>query len=164
MIPKPVLEKGRNHMRKTVLCLAITCIGLAAAVSLSAAGAPGVTVLDSLQNTYSPVTFDHEKHAAIAGNCAACHHEHSAGAGLPCKQCHSLTPATFKKTAVHSFMPCKNCHGALNRDDPGTPGLKVAYHRACFTCHRGMGNIGTDPRGCTELCHAKKPDKLRAAR
>jgi hypothetical protein len=152
-------------MRRTIGILVILCLGLAAAVSLAASThVPGMIVLDSLQNAYSPVKFDHGKHAAIADNCAACHHEHSAGAGLPCKQCHALTPAAFKQSAIHSFMPCKNCHGALDRDNPGTPGLKVAYHRACFSCHRGMANIGTDPRGCTELCHAKAPDKVRAKR
>ncbi len=151
-------------MRHAVSTFLIFCFLLAVPVVVAAVNMPGVSVLDSLQNTYSPVIFDHGKHTAIAGNCAVCHHEHSAGAGLPCKQCHSISPATFKKTAVHSFMPCKNCHGAFDRDNPGTPSLKQAYHRACFSCHRGMGNIGTDPRGCAELCHSKEPEKPRAAR
>jgi hypothetical protein len=35
------------------------------------------------------------------------------------------------------------------------PGLKIALHRTCFQCHKGMGDIGTDPKGCTQICHAK---------
>ncbi len=40
------------------------------------------------------------------------------------------------------------------------PGLKTAYHKQCFSCHRGMGNIGTDPKGCAEICHAKRAEKV----
>lgn|SRR5512143_373511 len=150
-------------MRSSVCALLILFFGLAPALpTAAAAGAPGTTTLDSLQESYAPVVFDHEKHTQIAGACATCHHEH--GAGLTCKQCHAIAPSTFRKSVVHSFMPCKNCHGVFDPDNPSMPGLKTAYHRACFTCHRGMGNIGTDPRGCAELCHAKEPRKQRAMR
>lgn len=148
-------------MKKTIsLAIVIGLCMLAAASLIAAAAAPGVRVLDSLKDAYTPVKFDHPKHAAIAGSCAACHHEHKMGEGLPCKQCHSLKPETFKNSVVHSFMPCKNCHGAYDRDNAGMPGLKTAYHRACFTCHRGMGDIGADPKGCTELCHERRSDKI----
>jgi hypothetical protein len=57
-------------------------------------------------------------------------------------------------------MACKSCHTTADRDNARMPGLKTAYHKQCFTCHRGMGAIGTDPKGCAELCHAKSADKV----
>lgn len=143
----------------TSIVIAFLCI-LAAPFIGAAADAPGVRVLGSLKDAYAPVIFDHPKHAAIAASCAACHHEHAMGSGLPCKQCHALTPATFRNSVSHSFSSCKSCHGEFDRDNAGMPGLKTAYHRRCFTCHRGMGDIGTDPKGCTELCHARKADRV----
>jgi hypothetical protein len=56
-------------------------------------------------------------------------------------------------------MPCKNCHGAFDRDNAGMPGLKEAYHRKCFSCHRGMAGIGTDPKGCARMCHVRQSEK-----
>jgi len=148
-------------MRK-VLSIAIVlslCL-LAAAFVNAAAEEPGVRILDSIKDVYTPVKFDHPKHVSIAGNCSACHHEHGMADGLPCKQCHALTPQTFKNSVNHSFMPCKNCHTTADRDNASMPGLKTAYHKQCFTCHRGMGNIGTDPKGCAEICHARNADKV----
>ena len=142
------------------ITLVLSLCLLGAAYLGFAASAPGVRVLDSLKDAYTSVRFDHPKHVAIAGNCAACHHEHSAGNGLPCKQCHALTPTAFKNSVRNSFTPCKNCHGAFDRDNPRMPGLKTAYHRQCFTCHRGMNDIGSSPKGCTETCHAKRQEKV----
>ena len=65
------------------------------------------------------------------------------------------------KSVSQRFIPCNGCHADADPDNPGMPGLKTAYHRQCFTCHRGMGNIGTDPKGCAELCHAKEAGKER---
>lgn len=135
------------------------CLLAAANVSV-AADAPGPRVLDSIKNVYAPVQFDHPKHVSIAGNCSACHHEHNIADGLPCKQCHALTPQTFKNSASHSFIACKNCHTTADRDNARMPGLKTAYHKQCFKCHRGMGNIGMDPKGCAEMCHAKRADTV----
>lgn len=147
---------------KKIFCttIALSLCLAAAAFGGSAVEGPGVRVLDSIKNAYSPVTFDHAKHVSLAGNCASCHHEHTMGEGLPCKQCHAITPAVFKSSVSHSFMACKTCHGTFDRDNAAMPGLKTAYHVKCFSCHRGMGNIGTDPKGCAELCHEKKADKL----
>ena len=133
---------------------------LGAAYPGVAANAPGVRVLDSIKDAYVPVKFDHPKHVAIAGSCSACHHEHNLGEGLPCKQCHTLTPSAFKNSANHSFTACKDCHGTFDRDNAAMPGLKTAYHKQCFKCHRGMGNIGTDPKGCAEVCHARRANKI----
>jgi len=133
---------------------------LAAAFVGAAADAPGTRVLDSIKDVYAPVNFDHAKHVSLAGSCSACHHEHTIADGLPCKQCHALNPQAFKNSVSHGFMACKSCHGAFDRDNAGMPGLKTAYHKQCFTCHRGMGGIGTDPKGCAEVCHAKKADSV----
>ncbi len=137
----------------------VPCIVFLTAI-VPASGAPGIRILDSIKDTYSSVRFDHPKHVAIADSCATCHHEHSIAKGLPCKQCHSLTPAAFKNSVNNNFMACANCHGAYDPDNPRIPGLKTAYHKVCFSCHRGMAGIGTDPRGCAELCHSKKSDKV----
>ena len=168
-------------MRKILSTTVVLSLCLLAAAYVSAAAeAPGIRVLDSIKDIYTPVKFDHPKHVSLAGSCSACHHEHGIADGLPCKQCHALTPQSFKNSVSHSFMACKNCHGS-DRDNakapvfgtagaehPGAqtkisrdmPGLKTAYHKQCFSCHRGMGNIGTDPKGCAEICHAKKADKV----
>lgn len=147
-------------IKKTSLTIILSLCLIIAAYFSSAAEGPGVRVLDSIKDVYGPVKLDHAKHAAIAGNCAACHHEHSMGEGFPCKQCHTISPTAFKNAVSHSFMACRNCHGVFDRDNAAMPGLKTAYHQQCFKCHRGMGNIGLDPKGCTELCHAKRTEKL----
>jgi len=135
------------------------CILFAAAyLSAGEMRQPGVRVLGSLSDKYTTVTFDHSKHVTIAGNCAACHH-HGNGATSTCKECHALSSAAFKSSLIASFMPCTNCHGAYDRENASMPGLKVAYHKKCFECHRGMGDIGLNPKGCTELCHAQKAPK-----
>lgn len=121
----------------------------------SAARLPGVRVLGSISEQYNAVTFDHQKHVSLADKCAACHH-HGNGNTSSCKECHSLSSSAFKSSVVNNFMACSNCHSSSDRDNPAVPGLKVAYHQKCFECHRGMGNIGLDPKGCTEICHAKK--------
>lgn len=120
----------------------------------SASNLPGTRMLSSISEKYNPVKFDHQKHVALAGNCAACHHHPKEASS--CKECHGVTPASFKGSVVNSFIACSNCHSSADRDNPAMPGLKVAYHKKCFECHRGMGDIGSDPKGCTEICHAKK--------
>jgi len=115
----------------------------------------GLFKLDSLADKYEAVQFDHAKHISMVDNCGTCHHEHASNS-LICMDCHSVSKSTFQTSVVRSFMACKNCHDSVNRDNPGMPGLKAAYHRVSFDCHRGMGNVGMEPKGCSELCHAKK--------
>ncbi len=134
---------------------------VAGGILSSASDLPGTRMLSSISEKYNPVKFDHAKHVGIAGNCAACHH-HGNGNTSSCKECHGLTPAAFKGSVVNSFIACSNCHSSADRDNPAMPGLKVAYHQKCFECHRGMGNIGLDPKGCTEICHAKKSQTASA--
>ena len=117
---------------------------------------PDIVTLDTLVDKYEAVLFTHERHVTYAGNCATCHHEHENFGAFPCKDCHSVSPSLFKKEVTRNFMSCKNCHSVPDPATPGTPSLKVAYHNQCFQCHKGMGKVGVDPKGCAELCHAKR--------
>jgi Doubled CXXCH motif (Paired_CXXCH_1) len=140
-----------------ILFIAGICMAFAGSVHAgNAAKAPTVATLDSLSNKYGPVIFDHAKHVAIAANCGTCHHQHSNFSTLPCKECHSLDAAAFRNSVVNNFMACRNCHGSYDRSNPKMPGLKTAYHQQCFQCHRGMGEVGVSPAGCTIMCHGKK--------
>jgi len=148
-------------MRKIVSLFLFAGLCLLFATSLYAGNsAPGVVKLDSLSDKYEPVRFDHAKHVPMADGCGACHHQHGDSGTLPCKDCHAVTPSVFKNSVTNSFMACKNCHGTFERDAPNMPGLRTAYHSTCFKCHRGMGNVGLDPKGCAEMCHAKKEQKV----
>jgi len=131
----------------------------AAPAAGAGAGEPGTLVLGSLSARYAPVVFGHAAHVSTAGGCADCHHQHGTGPGLSCPACHALDEAAFRKAVgATRFRRCGECHPAApRRDDPGTVPLKAAYHRACFRCHRGeVGTVGEDPRGCTQMCHARK--------
>jgi len=116
---------------------------------------PGLIRLDSLMDQYEAVLFDHTKHISMADNCGICHHEHGSN-NMICMDCHSIDKSTFQHSVASSFMACRNCHDAFDRDNPGMPGLKAAYHQVCFDCHRGMSNVGIEPKGCAEICHAHK--------
>lgn len=116
---------------------------------------PGKVLLDSLADKHGPVNFDHEKHVETAGSCAECHHQHG-GAQVPsCGGCHTVDAASFRKNVhLDRIRPCRECHpasydaGKLDR-----PTLSAAYHRACIKCHREVGSVGADPKGCAEMCH-----------
>jgi len=117
------------------------------------AAAPRIVKLGSLVDKYGPVLFNHEKHTAVAGDCGKCHHQHGNNASLSCHECHRLTASSFRGSVAGSFTACKNCHGAYDPASPRMPGLKVAYHRQCFQCHRGMADVGVDPKACAAVCH-----------
>ena len=120
---------------------------------------PQVIVLGSIAKTYEPVKFNHASHVSNAGSCAECHHQHGTGQDLACGECHAIDASAFKKSVKLAKMrPCGECHSAsYPAGDPGRPGLKVAYHRACFKCHRGdVGSVGQDPKGCVEMCHVPR--------
>lgn len=143
-------------MKKAVILVIALSFCFFFAKSIFAGKNPGVVTLDTISDKYEAVRFDHEKHSSMSGNCGTCHHEHGNSGTLPCKDCHSVSPATFKNSVVNSFRACKNCHVIYDPKNPVMPGLKVAYHKTCFQCHSEMGNVGEDPKGCTEVCHAKK--------
>jgi len=145
-------------VRKTVLSAVFLMLVLAPLAVLASrasgkgASAPGVVVMDNIEGRLGSVTFDHEAHTYMADSCASCHHNHGSE-NSRCSGCHEIGAEDFKHSVRDSFMACNNCHGGINPDYPGIPSLKVALHNTCFACHRGMGNIGKSPEGCTEQCH-----------
>ncbi|MCX7793347.1 MAG: cytochrome c family protein [Thermodesulfovibrionales bacterium] len=144
-------------MRKT-LSMLILLFSLLTLLFYQRAGSvsyPKVISLDNISGNYTPVKFDHEKHVLFSTGCSQCHHEHQNNESLSCKDCHNLSPTFFKKSVSRNFIACKNCHSEFNPSVPQIPGLKAAYHRACFQCHRGM-DVGIDPKGCSGRCHSLK--------
>jgi len=124
---------------------------------------PGTVLLGSLAKKYAPVKFDHEKHVGTAGSCNECHHQHRGQQAPLCGGCHTIDASSFKKNVqLGRIRPCRECHpasydaGKLDR-----PTLSAAYHQACIKCHREVGSVGTDPKGCTEMCH-ESPAQARA--
>ena len=141
-------------------CL-LTAAGLkTTAADASEKGLPGMRTLGSISDQYTPVKFDHPKHVMIAGSCSTCHHQHQDVKKLNCMGCHALAPSVFKNSVKNNFTACSACHSTPDPSNPTVPSLKVAYHKQCFQCHRGMGDIGVEPKGCTEICHAQKASKL----
>ena len=153
---------------KTVLTIALCWIVIFAATLYAGAEAPaarqtgspkgkmpGKVVLGSLAEKYGPVVFDHGKHVGLAGNCADCHHQHQGGQTPTCGGCHTIDPASFKKNvSLVKIRPCRECHPAsYHPAKPEQPTLAAAYHRACIRCHREVGSVGNDPKGCAEMCH-----------
>jgi len=94
-------------------------------------GGPDRVILDRLAELYLPVPFDHQGHSEMAdmmGGCAICHHHTPEGvAHPPCETCHEISPEA---------------------EDVRKPGLKVAYHRQCVSCHREWSGATS----CT-ACH-----------
>jgi hypothetical protein len=147
-------RKQGKQMKKELALLAVVWAVILSLIP-DAATSPGsvpknpdVVTLDSLAKKYTPVVFTHARHTGFAANCGACHHHHH---NSTCKDCHTLNASV-----TNNFPACKNCHAARDRSSPGMPGLEVAYHRACFECHRGMGRLGVEPGGCNEICHTVK--------
>jgi len=119
---------------------------------------PKTVTLGSLTDRYEPVVFDHSGHVDMASGCGDCHHQHGSDQVLGCRECHALDPSAFRRS-VHAdqFRGCGECHaGPSPRPVPERTGLAAAYHRACFRCHREVGSVGRDPKGCTEMCHEEK--------
>lgn len=158
------MKKGILAASVLALCIGIVPSLRAGSGSAGAASPPGgkmpqKIVLGSISRAYEPVPFNHASHVSNAGGCADCHHQHGQEASLSCGECHAIDSSAFKKTVKLAKMrPCGECHPtAYPADNPGRPGLQVAYHRACFKCHRGdVGSVGKDPQGCVEMCHVPK--------
>lgn len=152
-------------MKSTAVLTIVLCWMVALAATLYAGAEapaartkgkiPGKVLLGSLADKHGPVNFDHEKHVGMAGSCDECHHQHGGAQAPSCGGCHTVDAASFRKN-VHlgRIRPCRECHpasydaGKLDR-----PTLSAAYHRACIQCHREVGSVGTDPKGCAEMCH-----------
>ncbi len=142
-------------------CMTLLVLGMLGGLNASSVRAevvkkPGTIVLKSIMDQYGPVTFNHEMHVTIAGNCGTCHHQHDEKIKAACTECHALTAGAFKPSAKKGFAPCSACHTDPLPDMPEMPGLKVALHKKCFSCHMGMGDLGSSPDACVKTCHAKK--------
>ena len=116
---------------------------------------PGTVLLGSLAKKYGPVKFDHAKHVGTAGSCDECHHQHGGGQTPSCGGCHTIDASSFRKNVrLDRIRPCGECHSAsYDAGKPDRTTLSAAYHRACIKCHREVGSVGSDPKGCTEMCH-----------
>lgn len=147
--------------KATIIVVAcVLLLGVSAGAGSEAGGnVPKVLTLGSLSKIYEPVQFNHSEHVSSAGGCADCHHQHGPVQVQACSECHRIDPSVFKKNVnAAALKPCRDCHPASARPgDVGRPGLKAAYHQACFKCHRGeVGSVGKDPKGCIEMCHVPK--------
>ncbi len=149
-------------MKKRPVLLMVLAACMAVASALYAAHAngapPGVTMLDALVDEYEAVRFDHAAHTLMAEGCGTCHHQHGDESGT-CKGCHLLGQEDFRQSVTSGFLSCGACHGTYDPASPNVPGLKAAYHRQCFECHRSMEGIGLDPRNCAGKCHARRVDR-----
>ena len=155
------MTKYTVKMLRLLACTAVVSLALLGGLNGSPATAEGITmpgtiVIKHLEDRYGPVTFNHEMHVGIAGNCGTCHHQHDEKVRAACTECHSLSAGAFKATAKHGFSPCNSCHSDPMPDMPEMPSLKVALHKKCFSCHVGMGELGSSPGACVKTCHARK--------
>ncbi|HMK60391.1 MAG TPA: cytochrome c3 family protein [Dissulfurispiraceae bacterium] len=131
----------------TIICLPIIVVG---------ADGPETIVLDQIQQKYGAVNFNHSMHSGLAESCGKCHHQHNDKLRAECKECHTMDSGAYRSSVKQGFLPCSGCHTEYSPETPGMPGLKVALHKTCFQCHVGMGQLGSSPKGCTEICHGRK--------
>lgn len=146
------------HRLMTQLAALIFCIAPVALFPIAPATGAGMTppdtiTINAVQKKFGPVQFDHAKHASLAEGCGQCHHMHNDKLNTSCRECHSIDKTHFKSSVKQPFLPCSGCHTDASPDAPEIPGLKVALHKKCFTCHIGMGDLGASPKGCTQICH-----------
>ncbi len=108
-------------------------------ITPSIADAPKVAILNSpvvnkYSDLYEPVRFMHSKHANVLGDCSICHHR------MPREEQDTYgEPVSMLKLRQRQTEPvgCSACHAdPFNSKDPGTPGLKGAYHQLCMDCHQ----------------------------
>ena len=149
-------------------------------ITPSIADAPKIAILNSpvvnkYSDLYQPVRFMHSKHANVLEDCTICHHR------MPREEQDTYgQPVSMDNLREMQAEPvaCSVCHvDPFNPKDPGTPGLKGAYHQLCMDCHeqseqvphargpvlysamvRGPIARTLDTRAPTDClaCHAKK--------
>lgn len=106
----------------------------------SAAQAPEIIKIDTLDGNYEATIFTHKLHAEMAfmsGGCKSCHHFNPPGKVLTCIECHKIKS---------------------EESDLSKPGLKGAYHRQCLNCHQEWSHS----TNCT-VCHARKSTEAAPA-
>ncbi|HZV82220.1 MAG TPA: cytochrome c3 family protein [Geobacteraceae bacterium] len=113
--------------------------------------------IETLQNLYSPVSFEHARHIERERDCAVCHH-HTNGAPAANERCISCHRGGHEVKS----MSCTSCHekepfstGVVNQKFKNSrqfhqdkPGLMASYHLGCIGCHKKKGG----PESCTG-CH-----------
>ena len=103
---------------------AMLTVALFAAAAFAAAPEKAI-VIDKIQKSKAPVTFDHKSHGAL--KCVQCHHK-----GEPGKE-----------------QKCSACHG--DKADGKKLELKEAFHKHCRDCHKAEKK---GPQACND-CHRK---------
>jgi hypothetical protein len=151
-----------TFQKATILIIQVAWVILCClpAVGMNADDAPVSVTIDSLQQLYEPVTFDHKMHSDMY-DCSSCHH-HTTGTGTQsktCQKCHAASGAS-------DDVSCSGCHKVnktislpANKAKPDTdiyhidkPNLIGALHMKCLGCHRSESG----PTGCQD-CHAFTP-------
>ena len=137
-----IIKKPTKHFISVVI--SICCVPLSIASAATYEEPPESITLESLQELYEPVNFDHAMHMD-SYDCSSCHH-HTLGdepTNPICIRCHlHPTPSTE--------VNCATCHLKTTVSKPQQPDstsptpvyhidilkLKGAYHLLCVNCHQ----------------------------
>ena len=109
--------------------------------------------IDALVDKYEANVFNHARHVnsimnRISGDKLA-QAFHSAPETL-CQTCHHHSPASATPPK------CVSCHTpGIDKQNPGRPPLKAAYHLQCMGCHDGMNVRRPAKTDCTG-CHKER--------
>jgi len=104
-------------------------------------GYPDMINIDTLEDIFYPVAFDHDNHARMeqmSEGCVVCHHYAEDEEYTACAECHSDDPA---EASIQE------------------PTLNGAYHRNCLACHREWSNDSL-----CETCHQQKKFRFNLRR
>jgi len=146
------------HSVTMTICGILATLLAAFTVPASGENLPDRISIESLQELYAPVTFEHAQHITRERDCAVCHH-HTNGAPASQNRCLSCHRGGHEVKS----MGCRSCHekepfsaeqvnGKFKNNlsfHQDKPGLKAAYHLGCIGCHQKKGG----PVTCT-ACHA----------
>ena len=117
--------------------------------------------IDTLVDKYNPNVFNHARHIVSLKNkikgdpLAAAFHS---SPEVLCKTCHHHTPAS------NTPSRCVSCHTpTIDKNNPGRPPLKAAYHLQCMGCHDGMQVKRPRNTDCTG-CHAPRTVQQEASK
>jgi len=146
------------HTVTVTICGILVTLLAALTSPARAENLPDRISIESLQDLYSQVTFEHAQHITRERDCAVCHH-HTNGApasqdrclrchrgghevkSMGCRSCHEREPFSAEQVNGKFKNPL-----SFHQDKPG---LKAAYHLGCIGCHQKKGG----PVTCT-ACHA----------
>ncbi len=129
-------------MRKALIAFAILTVASVLSIWVFAAEIPEDMKVLKIESKTGVVTFEHSKHAEIAGDCTTCHH---------------------KMEGDEAPKGCSECHVSKPTDD--TPKLMKAVHDSCWGCHQkkldaglaaGPVKKGPDGKMACKTCHVKQ--------